>query len=536
MSKNTYEKLLTLAKQDYIQRVKALNITEMDEILYRTRDYEEMTRYGRQIYIAKKIYRPIIKKYGEDPEKYLEYIQGTCGPEWNIQIETAPENSELIVELVGPKKALGDLLKVTFQLTESTVGTVYGFTENKIADLNIIGSIHRDINVVDLGYFFAGIYLYNEMRQELLRIKALSPEERVEDEHYKHVLAYFTDYHKRWDVDYEADKEAMLTFCRETMDSVLIWRDGSAKKDKLPYNKYKVLRHKISMMAEHRFYYYMFQLMMSGDWPMLSYLDTVNFSLEERIGGQVNTAFSPFNFLEVLQDDMVEKRKILLANYNIYKEMDSEYSRSFMTKKNRSLKLQEQTEMSVLWKYFGYVEYDEDVDIEAIRQYEEEFETFYQKNLKGLDLSENAVRFRRLGQHHAAGLYYPHVKCLCVDIRNPYSMVHELGHLIDYLLGNLSVQKEFHGVYKAAKEYLTGLAREKDALGRKLSGKTKYNLAYYLTPTEIFARSFELYAYYEWKEESSLLDDEYSGVYDTSEEFLLIVKEYFEGLFVKLLK
>ena len=106
-------------------------------------------------------------------------------------------------------------------------------------------------------------------------------------------------------------------------------------------------------------------------------------------------------------------------------------------------------------------------------------------------------------------------------------MIHELGHLIDYQFGSLSSQRAFSGIYEKAKLHIRNCMESDDALAKALKSKTKYNMRYYLTPTEVFARSFELYAAYILNEKSSLLKQQYEGIYDTSEENLKLIKEYF---------
>lgn len=520
MSEHTYEKLLTLAKQDYDRRVKEYNFSELDELLYKSMKYVDMTPRQRRLYVARRVFRPALNEYNRRPDECLEYLQRTCGDNWNLQIELDPENRDEICETVGYKKAVGKLMKVTFQLTPSDIGTVYGFFGNKNRTLDVTYRKRPDINVVDLGYFFAGLYLYSELRRELNRISSLSPHERESDEHYKSVIKYFEEYQKKQEVKFTLTGEDMLSYCKTVI--------AEAERE-TSYNKYNRNR------VDKEVHYYLFQLMMNGEWPMVEYVDFVTYSLEKKKGWQTlgydTDPFYPFTHFGILQDAFVEERGRILSNYKRYAELTSDYARSFTTKKNRSKKLIEQTGASPLWKYFGYVEYDADVEIDAVRKYETEFETFYQKYLSGINLSEHAIRFRKLGQHHAAGIYYLNVKCLCVDLHHPHSMVHELGHLIDYMMGGLSAQKEFSTLYRETKNYLETLSRRDDELGEMLQKKSKYNLSYYLTPTEMFARGFELYVYYILNERSNLLREEYGGVYNTSNEYIQLVREYFQKVF-----
>lgn len=103
-----------------------------------------------------------------------------------------------------------------------------------------------------------------------------------------------------------------------------------------------------------------------------------------------------------------------------------------------------------------------------------------------------SLRFRKLGNHHATGLWYPALLTLCVDVRHPSSFIHEYGHMRDTLAHNASRSDGFYEV-KSRYSWLVRRAVEKDkSLGERIKG-SKFNLDYYLTPTEIFARCFEIY-------------------------------------------
>ena len=77
---------------------------------------------------------------------------------------------------------------------------------------------------------------------------------------------------------------------------------------------------------------------------------------------------------------------------------------------------------------------------------------------------------------------------------------------------------------------MLGCEEQNDAFAKRLRGKTKYNLTYYLTPTEIFARSFEMYAYYVWGQRGSFLRETYGEEYDCSEESIKRIKAYFDKI------
>lgn len=224
---------------------------------------------------------------------------------------------------------------------------------------------------------------------------------------------------------------------------------------------------------------------------------------------------------------LYEEKHSVLEQYREYKKSASGYALSFMDKKNIPQKTVKAMEKSLLNAYFGYVEYDEDVDLSKVAIVEKEFQVFKDTYLSGINSMKNAVRFRKLGNHKAVGLYYPGVKCLCVDFRYPTSFVHEYGHLIDYELGELSLKGEFHRIRTLYKEYLSKRPEEEK---KKMKGK--YNLAYYLKPTEVFARSFELYARYALSVDNDLLPKEFDkAVYPCDEEsFMQEVTAYFDAL------
>ena len=134
---------------------------------------------------------------------------------------------------------------------------------------------------------------------------------------------------------------------------------------------------------------------------------------------------------------------------------------------------------------------DADIDIEKYL----DINTQYIKFRKELDFeklipAKNAtLRFRKLGQHKALGMYYPAYKCLCVDIHSTSSFLHELGHYIDFERNALSMQKEFLPVLLKYKEVFNS----KRNAGEKVPDYYKRKLGYFFTPTEVFARCFEIY-------------------------------------------
>lgn len=170
-------------------------------------------------------------------------------------------------------------------------------------------------------------------------------------------------------------------------------------------------------------------------------------------------------------------------------------ARVFETKKNIPEKVLKEALASDFNKWFAFVEIDEDCDLEKVKELAREYEALSSVGLTGEDGKDVVqIRFRKLHRHHAAGLYFPTIYCLCVDIRDPGSLVHENMHKIDFLRGKLSEQVGFSEIRRlyegAVRKEMKTLPEERQKV---LKGSSKYNLKYFLKPTEIFARCGELY-------------------------------------------
>jgi hypothetical protein len=106
------------------------------------------------------------------------------------------------------------------------------------------------------------------------------------------------------------------------------------------------------------------------------------------------------------------------------------------------------------------------------------------------------LKFRKLGKHKATGLYHPMFNIIAVDVRDTTSFIHEFGHYLDftYLGGEeeCSLQDDFADI----------LASYQDTLPKDIS-----KCAYFKTPTEVFARGFELWVFETLISDSPLLQD-----------------------------
>ena len=203
-------------------------------------------------------------------------------------------------------------------------------------------------------------------------------------------------------------------------------------------------------------------------------------------------------------------------------------AKSYQTKKNIPQKIQKMMEKSEFNQYFDYVEFDEDCDVERLKVVGKEVLAFFSEMPRIKEFTKgNSIRFRKLGNHKAIGLYYPYIQCLCVELRNTTSFIHELGHLIDHCMddgGQLSEQPAFFKLLSLYRSYLDG--------NKKDIGKGKYDLGYYKEATEVFARSFELYIVKVKKYKNNLIPDSFTKTHypEEREDIMSEIKNYFDSL------
>ena len=181
-------------------------------------------------------------------------------------------------------------------------------------------------------------------------------------------------------------------------------------------------------------------------------------------------------------------------------------------------------------------------DYNLFRKVEEDFEEICNKLPHASAQPE--LKFRKLGKHKATGLYAPFLNILAVDVRNTESFIHEYGHYLDYKHDgkeNYSLRDDFEHIItsysnnfkitfkkkedelltrlmKASKESASGtsvvsLEEKRLSAELKLLKKSNKMFDYFTTPTEIFARGFELWVFETITSNSSLLKskEEYSN-------------------------
>lgn len=235
------------------------------------------------------------------------------------------------------------------------------------------------------------------------------------------------------------------------------------------------------------------------------------------------------NLLYAFQDDYKKAKE----EAKIERKLSEDYAKSFQTKKNIPQKCIRAMSQSGFNNYFGYVEFDEECDLKLMEELYKEYHAFADEIGIG-EYPEVSLRFRKLGNHKASGLYYYIEKCLCVDVRSPGSMVHEVGHMIDYHLGHISRQYSFMEIYDLYESLLrdyAATAQEPEA--KILKGRTKYNLKYYLQPTEVFARCFEMYVINIRNINNSLCVPNRGFAYPENERLMDLIKKFYDEIFQK---
>lgn len=161
-------------------------------------------------------------------------------------------------------------------------------------------------------------------------------------------------------------------------------------------------------------------------------------------------------------------------------------ARSFEEKKNPDKTHAEWAHTSPMTHYFSDLEADNDTDITQVRDFEREVMTVMGKLPKPKDGAAPALRIRKLGKHDGknysvTGLYTPTHNTIVVSEKDSGSFIHEYGHYIDHVVAdNASLSTSFRSI----------VADYKRALPPDLDRRD-----YYTTPTEVYARAFEIWAH-----------------------------------------
>ncbi|MCC4394860.1 hypothetical protein LMC00_02690 [Limosilactobacillus reuteri] len=216
-------------------------------------------------------------------------------------------------------------------------------------------------------------------------------------------------------------------------------------------------------------------------------------------------------------------KNYLERTYNIVrqqryeKDLDKQtHAKSWETKKNIDKATQQIMDRSSLHQYFSKIELDNDVDLKAFGYFEDEVKRLMSR--MPLADNKNVLRLRKLGNHRALGMYIPSLDTIVLEFRKQSevriasysdtvgirSFIHEYGHYLDYHLSKLPLSLE-NNFKPLITQYASNLA-EFNLPDRKVE--------YLTTPTEVFARGFELWSYESAKLRGNLIgrEMEYSAV------------------------
>lgn len=566
------EVLETLAKEYFSNELKKVSLSEVEESLYSVAVDKEETLLSLVRKIAKKVTRPLLRSIQVPDDEFVKKLCDMVEFDVSIRITEKDEFSLNYVLSNSQQKGGPDtILEVTLMESGYKPLKILGAQNTPHTGSRKSGLYRSGIKAADLGEFFALLIVLSQIKVAFARIREMDEEQKKTDLLYNQFLAIEQDNRERF-----SQRTYKDTGCGFVGDGTLIgkelWMPVNFSGAPLPLMRSYILKKQLSykdfsnygtclkawktqysqlekeqaldsmpvvldfsrsqdlfatcFMEILDIHYHDFlprcaTSAIEDYWPYLSTsLDKAWYHVQDSIYGLITRLFY------VLHETKSQQAKSL----KYYRELSSDYARSYQQKKNIPKKTLQAMQDSVFNRYFGYVEFDETCDLEKLKIITDEFIAVKETYLSFVDSSKNALRFRRLGHHKAAGLYYPHMKCLCVDVANPYSMLHEYGHLIDYEYGKLSLEYDFLNVRSLYKERMNALMSNPGNVSAQLKGKTKYNLSYYLEPTEIFARSFELYMAKEKGICNSILPKEFSFAYPQDTEFLLAVKDYFDQL------
>lgn len=136
---------------------------------------------------------------------------------------------------------------------------------------------------------------------------------------------------------------------------------------------------------------------------------------------------------------------------------------------------------SLFARRFAHVEIDDSVDLGQFARLDREAAELADRGWLPTIGSDNSIRFRLCGRHRAIGVYSPSLKAIAIDPRAPRSGAHEMAHAYDFEHGQLSAKPGFRPILDRQRAALSGM------------DLTDSRLTYWSTPTEVFARAYELH-------------------------------------------
>lgn len=565
------ERLLSLAREKFTKVVGKIQLSDMEEKIFASAFSESDSLYDIASRIARTFTRPLLKSIVQLDDIYAtKLIEAVSLP--FLQIRFEPVDMEMDAsylrhlrrKFVKHNKTDANIVKLILVEDGYQPMTIYGALNH--AHPNSIKSIVYESGacVADLGLFTAYLIIYKQLTAAFCGIRS---GEEVQDTLSKDLEERIVSYEKQF-IQYN------FTIWPEECGSLLEH-----------YSLTEIFSHPVHMVGIKRGYVPPFVADFFAEHG-LDYIDHPTYdachkalrSLDDPtnvhfrfVSGHSQLCYAyllkeriPFHYLltqfkrkesvywtplpdskSTRSSDVIESSGMLLLAdlfriiaaqkhsqqqmVTYYRDLEKTYAKSYMLKKTITQKTQKAMENSLFNDYFGFVEFDIDTDLNKVEEIAKEFKAVKETYFPSVDSKENAIRFRKLGQHKALGLYYPSLACLCVDIHSPSSLIHEYGHLIDYCYGNLSDKAEFCTVRKLYIEQLDKALETDEDLQKKMKSGSKYNRAYYTMPTEIFARCFELYVSQCLGVRNSIVPATFSqeGIYPANQKMLETISQYF---------
>lgn len=559
------KRLETLARDTFSKRMKGISVTKLEELLFSSQfDTKGKMDYGAIVSkIARLFTRPYLRNIvstGDEICTELEdaVLSRVClsHPHINVKIsffEGEGSQRDYLVRLLKQSVSKSDrdvvsasdaIIEVVFTEEGFEPITLYGWrdfthTKHEVSYLDRNGLFGHDITCSDLPTFLASLILYRYASDACMEFLAARGEEaEAERLVFLEIAARgrmaFDSIWRRRDQDVDeffgkcfGTKDYRLYNLMEKsgMRSRFLVTAEDEKSCDSVISGFRAIDFMAAMLVSGKISYIPYHYMLANgrNRPDLFFPTTI------KCFNSI-TYFCSSIFLAIAKE---KERQVSKASF--FRELEREYEHacSYQSKKNVTQKVAGEMEKSIFNQYFGFVEFDEETDVEKVQQIAEEFRAIKDRYLFGIDSSLNTLRFRKLGHHKASGLYYPFLKCMCVDFRQPSSFLHEYGHLIDYTYGDLSEKCDFQAIYTSYCCYLDAQIRGDEKTKKQMASGSKYNASYYKQPTEVFARCFELYMSCCRKVISSLVplpESFQKSVYPMDAAFLSMVENYFDKL------
>ena len=560
--------LESLARERYKQNEKRLFLSNLEETLYSIKVTAEDTLSDIIRKICGKIIRPLLRAENMESGAMFHELLALIHEDFNVTLRVIQER-EIFYTYIGKRISQDEtILELTINEAGYQPLRILG-TKKAPHSSNRKNVLYKDgVLVADLGEVLSFLVILSQIKREFSRIRQLTGDDRLSDaaycsykaiqdelrtSYYRNVLhvgryslgeTLFTE-RDVWCLNNPYNGDGVILPCIKSLFtnppvyhkskkimqnlyySLFLEYKEKNKLDKMPVcmgrsesqQLYGTCFLDILDISYHDF----LKMHQTFFWPFISLYDIKRYPAH------------PSNLMEYcitkLYRVLYEEKTECIKRHAYQKQSHKDYATVFVQKKNIPKKVLAAMASSSFNQYFGYVEMDSDCDLSAVEEAAKEFIALKEQYLPFIDSSKNSIRIRKLGHHKASGLYSSFHRCLCIDISSPSSLIHEYGHLIDYEYNNLSLKQEFMAIRNSYSKFM----KKQMSNGiSQLSGKGKYNLDYFLTPTEIFARALEIYFTDVLKIRNSLVKREYNFAYPDDTQFVSLVEEYFQKTFLKL--